>query len=200
MKLTTTFEELLQKEKEYAINQNIEEIYMDYLKDEYQLKIKNYCKKYSLDIEEINSRIRAKDRITASIFIKDPLKQNITENLISAYLKTVKLPSSGKRCVRFDSEGNIVDAKGNNISKSADFYIGGVYYTQKYTNENGGAQDNQFADVEQFLRNGSKKHKVGAILDGNYWKTHKRILKKEFACNPNVKITCADELKEEIAP
>lgn len=96
MKLAITFEELLQKEKEYAINQNIEKIYIDYLKDEYQLKIKNYCKKYNLNIEEVNSRIRAKDRITASIFIKDPLKQNITENLISVYLKTSKLPIGGK--------------------------------------------------------------------------------------------------------
>lgn len=200
MKLAITFEELLQKEKEYAINQNIEKIYIDYLKDEYQLKIKNYCKKYNLNIEEVNSRIRAKDRITASIFIKDPLKQNITENLISVYLKTSKLLIGGKRCVRFDGEGNIVCVKGNNISKSADFYINGIYYTQKYTNEPGGAQDNQFADVEQFLRNGSKKHKVGAILDGNYWKIHKKILEKEFACNPNIKITCADKLREEITP
>ena len=200
MKLITTFEELLQKEKEYTINQNIEKIYMDYLNDEYQLKIKNYCKKYNLDIEEINSRIKMKDRVTASIFIKEPLKQNLIENLVSAYLKTPKLPIGGRKCVRFDGEGNIVCDKGNNISKSADFYIGGVYYTQKYTNEHGGSQDNQYADVEQFLRNGSKKHKVGAILDGNYWKTHRKILEKEFITNPNVKITCADELKEEIAP
>lgn len=200
MKLMKTFEQLLQQEKEKTINQNIENIYTDYLNDEYQFKIKNYCKKYNLNIEEINSRIRMKDRIVASIFIKEPIKQNIIENLISAYLKTPKLPVGGRKCVRFDGDGDIVWDKGNNVSKSADFYIGRVYYTQKYTNEHGGSQDNQFADVEQFLRNGSKKHKVGAILDGNYWNTHRKILEKEFAGNPNVKITCADELREEIAP
>ena len=200
MKLMITFEQLLQQEKEQAINQNIEKVYTDYLRDEYQFKIKNYCKKYNLDIEEINSRIRMKDHITASIFIKEPLKQNLTENLISAYLSAPKLPIGGRKCVRFDGDGNIVWNKDNNVSKSADFYINGVYYTQKYTNEQGGSQDNQFADVEQFLRYGSKKYKVGAILDGNYWKTNRKILEKEFVDNPNIKIICVDELKEEITP
>lgn len=200
MKLMMTFEQLLQQAKEQAVNQNIEKVYTDYLKDEYQFKIKNYCNKYSLDIEDVNSRIRMKDRITASIFIKEPLKQNLTENLVGAYLRTPKLPIGGRKCIRFDGDGNIAWNKDNNVSKSADFYINGVYYTQKYTNEHGGSQDNQFADVEQFLRNGSKKYKVGAILDGNYWKTNRKILEKEFVGNPNVKITCADELREEIVP
>lgn len=194
----TMFNELLQNEISNSRQKNVSHLFENYMNEDYQLKIKNYCKKFGLKPEEVNNKLKSKDYFVASVFAKDPLKQNITETLVENILKSPKLPAGGKNCIRFDEVGNITNKKGNNVSKSADFYINGVYYTQKYTNENGGAQDNQFADVEQFLRNGSKTTKVGAILDGEYWSSKREVLKKDFDKNPNVKITSVDEMYKEM--
>ena len=72
------------------------------------------------------------------------------------------------------------------------------YATQKYTKENGGAQDNQKTDVRDFLLKGSQQHKVAAILDGDYWDVQRPLLIKEFENNPNVLITSVTELSENI--
>ena len=71
--------------------------------------------------------------------------------------------------------------------------------TQKYTEGEGGAQDNQRNDVIDFLKRGSIKHKVMAVVDGDYWDSkYKAILIEEFKDNPNVKITSVTELTENI--
>lgn len=68
--------------------------------------------------------------------------------------------------------------------------------TQKYTMEAGGAQDNQRNDVIDFLRRGSIAHKVGAILDGDYWDKERNTLRALFQNNPNVWITSMSKLVE----
>lgn len=72
--------------------------------------------------------------------------------------------------------------------------LGEYYATQKYTSEAGGAQDNQRNDVIDFLKRGSIKNKVAAVVDGKYWDEWKDVLKKEFSNNPNVLITSISEL------
>ena len=57
-------------------------------------------------------------------------------------------------------------ASGN--TKSADFQYGEYYATQKYTDGSGGAQDNQRNDVIDFLKRGSIKHKVAAIVSKSF--------------------------------
>lgn len=124
------------------------------------------------------------------------MKQNISERAICEFLDIEKLPVRGKNSVCFNSFGEIVPVtKDKLVSKSADFYIDGRYYTQKYTREEG-AQDNQFHDVVLFLENGSKKNKVGVILDGSYWieKGNLDHIKLLFQDNENVIILTADEL------
>ena len=99
----------------------------------------------------------------------------------------------------FNEEGEIVNQKTVSSSKSADFLIEGIYFTQKYTGENtGGAQDNQFNDVVDFLTKGSIYYKVGAIVDGAYWEDmgNKEKLIENFQKNPNVIILSADDIKE----
>ena len=72
-----------------------------------------------------------------------------------------------------------------------------TYITQKYTRGNGGAQDNQYRDVIQFLTYGSKQHKVAAYVDGSYYTDEKRSeLKRIFADNPNVQICPLGDLYE----
>ena len=123
---------------------------------------------------------------------------DLDEKLVAELLKVEKLPASGKNCIRFNQDGDIVATNNGNVSKSADFYINGVYYTQKYTHESGGAQDNQYNDVRDFLIKGSKKYKVGAIVDGAYWNNKRLQLQQMFKDNPNVVITTVDELLKEI--
>lgn len=164
-----------------------------------QEKIGNYLERFG-DIftkEEIIAQIMNND-IVASFFAKDPAKQNLSEKECAKWIGVQKLPALGKNCIRFDSNGNIISKKEVGASKSADFLIEGIYFTQKYTGENtGGAQDNQYEDVVTFLKNGSKKQKVGAIVDGAYWSDfgNRKKLEAAFANNPNVIILSADDIK-----
>lgn len=150
-----------------------------------------------LNLSLLKEEIKKENPWVVCLFAKEPLKQNISERAICEFLDIEKLPVRGKNSVCFNSFGEIVPAtKDKLVSKSADFYIDGRYYTQKYTREEGGAQDNQFHDVVLFLENGSKKNKVGAILDGSYWieKGNLDHIKLLFQDNENVIILTADEL------
>lgn len=162
-----------------------------------QTKINNHLQKFNelFSYQDIYSQVLEND-IVASMFCKDPSKQNISENLVASELNVPKLPASGRKCVRFDESGDMVSTNRIGATKSADFFMEGVYYTQKYTKEAGGAQDNQYADVVDFLIKGSIKHRVGAIVDGDFWTKKKNLLKNHFSDNPNVKIVSMDELKE----
>lgn len=193
-----TYEQILEQKTLEARNNNLLQVRREYKKDWVQEKIHSYCKRWDgkFTIVEIEESILNND-IIASMFAKDPSKQNISEKLVGEILNITKLPAVGKNCIRFTAEGDIVSNSGVNVSKSADFKIGDTYYTQKYTKEEGGAQDNQYNDVVDFLTKGSIKHKVGAILNGAYW--HQRIngLREHFRDNPNVHITNVDELRRD---
>lgn len=157
-------------------------------------KIDNYVSNWGglFTAEEIKQKIIT-DELCASFFAKDPKKQNIPEKEAEKLLGVPKLPASGKNCIRFNDNGDIVHAA-TGASKSADFLYDGYYATQKYTTSAGGAQDNQKNDVIDFLKRGSLKHKVMAIVDGEYWDTHIIELRRMFAENPNVIITSLTEI------
>lgn len=194
-----TFTQMVEQQKIKIRQENIQEVQNNIHASWVQDKINNYLNRFP-DValkEEIEEQIKS-NPIIASFFCKDPAKQNISEKLAEKLLNTTKLPASGKSCIRFDNEGNIVsNAAGN--TKSADFFINGYYATQKYTTEEGGAQDNQRNDVIDFLNRGSKKHKVMAILDGAYWEKYRPKLFQLFQNNPNVIITSIDEIKGDCA-
>ena len=191
----TTYVENAKKEARLA---NIEKIRRDIDKPWVQEKINNHITAFNgiMTAQEVRDAILT-NNIVASKFCKDPGKQNISENLAIEILGVKKLSPQGKNCVRFNDNGDIVSASSGN-TKSADFMYGEYYATQKYTDGIGGAQDNQRNDVIDFLRRGSIKHKVAAIVDGNYWDKYREILKEEFANNPNVLITSVTEITEKI--
>lgn len=56
---------------------------------------------------------------------------------------------------------------------------------------------NQKNDVIDFLRRGSIRHKVMALLDGPYWDIHRKDLIKIFLDNPNVIIHSIDTFLED---
>lgn len=159
-----------------------------------QTKIDNYIENMGglFTKEQIEHEIMNND-IVASFFAKDPKKQNIPEKEAEKLLGVAKLPASGQKCIRFDDNGNQV-FKATGATKSADFLYNGYYATQKYTTSTGGAQDNQKNDVIDFLKRGSIKHKVMAIVDGEYWDEHRAELYDLFKDNPNVAITSLTEI------
>lgn len=194
------FEQLLNKRKIEMRKENIRILRKEIDTSDVKVKIENHAKRfdYMFSPGEIREQILTND-LTASLFCKDPAKQNIAETYGLKLLKLEKLSSRGKNCIRFSSTGEIVHTSSGN-TKSADTIYNGAYTTMKYTEEDGGAQDNQKRDVIEFLEKGSKQHKVCAILDGPYWTKGREELKNLFKNNTNVTITSIDEilgLKEE---
>lgn len=192
------FIDFVEKKKIEARKNNIKEIRADIDKAWVKEKISNHMDSFSglFSYDEIRQGILESDLI-ASKFCKDPSKQNISEKLAAEVLGIDKLPASGKNCIRFNDKGDVVSASdGGRNTKSADFLFEGYYATQKYTSEEGGAQDNQRNDVIDFLKRGSINHKVAAIVDGVYWEKYRPILREEFKDNPNVLITSITEITE----
>lgn len=189
----TLYVEAKKKEARLA---NIQQVRDEINEPWVQTKIQNHVNAFDgiMTVEQVQEAIKT-DIITASKFCKDPSKQNISENLAAEVLGLSKLPASGRNCIRFNNVGDIVSTSTGN-TKSADFMLDDYYATQKYTNGEGGAQDNQRNDVIDFLNRGSIKHKVAAILDGAYWDKYRPILIEKFKDNPNVLITSVTELTE----
>lgn len=188
------FSKYVEDKKKELRKKNIEEVRQEIKSGWVQKKIDNYllsnpCLFTKEDIEE---NILNND-IVASFFCKDPSRQNLSEKLCAEVLHLKKLPGNGKNCIRFDNDGNMTSLTTGN-TKSADFIFNGTYATQKYTISEGGAQDNQRNDVIDFLRRGSIKYKVSAILDGPYWDKNRPQLLELFKNNPNVFITSVSEL------
>lgn len=192
------FADYVEQEKKKARLANIEEVRREIDASWVKEKIKNHVIAFDgiMTAEEIREAILT-NIVVASKFCKDPGKQNISEKLAEKVLGIPKQPAQGKNCIRFNDNGDIVyQATGN--TKSTDFIWNGYYATQKYTQGEGGAQDNQRNDVIDFLKRGSIKHKVAAIVDGDYWDKWRPVLEEEFANNPNVLITSVTEITENI--
>lgn len=188
----------VEQEKKKARLANIEEVRKEVDKPWVQEKINNHVAAFDgiITAEEVKQAILS-DTIVASKFCKDPGKQNISEKLAISVLGVEKLPASGKNCIRFNDDGDIVHTSTGN-TKSADFIYNEYYATQKYTDGAGGAQDNQRNDVIDFLKRGSIKYKVAAVVDGSYWDKYRDILRNEFADNSNVLITSVTEITENL--
>ena len=190
MNFTTHIEQIFIQQRKQNILELRESINASWVEEKIANYITNWGEQFS--VEEIKAQILSND-LVASFFAKDPKKQNIPEKEAEKILQTKKLPASGKNCIRFNDKGDIVFTAAG-ATKSADFLYNGYYATQKYTTSLGGAQDNQRNDVIDFLKRGSQKCKVMAIVDGDYWDTYRKELITLFQDNPNVVITSITEL------
>ena len=193
--LILNFREQVEEAKKIQRRLNIGEIRSSLSESWAKTKIYNHIEKFDglFTYEDIVEQIKSND-VVASMFCKDPSKQNISEKMAEKILGISKLPASGARSIRFTSSGDLTGVKSTDVSKSADFLFNGIYFTQKYTTENGGAQDNQYNDVVDFLVKGSINNKVGAMVDGKYWDKKRALLKEHFKDNPNVVVVSIDDL------
>lgn len=178
-------------------------------------KIENYIERFGgiFTFDEVVDKIK-NDQLVASMFCKDPAKQNFTEEWVADIIKLNKnvidfkiLPKGGSKSIRIGLDGNLIyggKVKVVESSKSVDYIFKNkkdmdktYVCTQKFTRGRGGAQDNQLKDVTEFLKFGSRvltdKLIFVAILDGDYFCESKmNELRAIFSQYNNIKICSAD--------
>lgn len=204
-----------QEEKNKQIKLNLEDVEKNLHKPEYQYKIKRWCEKYNFDFETISKKAE-KDYYFRAIFAKDPNKQNIFEKNAAEYIKNIKvvknfqkLNNHGPKSI-FLSNGKI-SLNTNNIknkpTKTVDFNWKienktgknyNCYAYHKYIKETGGAQDNQFIDVKNTIKNansGNKSNLFFFICDGEYFTDLKFEQLKSIAESKNIYIMKIISLK-----
>jgi hypothetical protein len=128
-------------------------------------------------------------RTIASIFIKQPNRQNIFEEYALKKIKAMpiiksakKLSASGKDAI-YIVKGNLLKIHNlpeRQMHKSIDFDIETInnkhiYASHKYTKDSGGSQDNQYNDMLNFVKNANEsrtKEYFFAIIDGEYYNSN----------------------------
>lgn len=160
-----------------------------------QIKITRHAQKYGLSEDEIRRAI-ADCRVLRFYFAKDPTRQSLHENVAAKFIGAI--PSIS----HFRTDNDIYLARGEIVgkarlqeirrqqsiehSKTVDFiwqYDGATFYAyHKHTSEEGGAQDNQYKDLQSFVRacgGNSYPDKVFvALCDGPYYQARNGIAGK----------------------
>lgn len=149
-------------------------------------KISNWANKFEYTFDEVRGKI-LEDEMFQCVFIKEPSRQNLYEKLAGKYIESLeivenfKFLSSGGKDAKYMINGKMFkgcDLEGQaKDTKSIDFQwtVGNweFYATHKYTKDGGGAQDNQYEDVQKFLHNtrdcNIKNTIFLAICDGEYY-------------------------------
>ncbi len=185
-----------------ALKLSVQVLRNDINKKSTQLKIENYCKKWDDNKTEVINLIMTDDRF-ARTFIIDPKKQNIYEKLFLNYVNKkgyniTNLINKGKEAICLEN-GNIRKGSATTTStKSMDFIEvknnKTIYYYHKYTNECGGAQDNQYRDMIHFITEASKVKNNNilfiALCDGDYY-TKEKIEEMKSIKGSNTLIKCS---------
>lgn len=196
-----TFNDCLNKERSKLYELNTLIIMDDAKKDKtpgyLKIKIENESKRKNYNFKDILEKIR-NDHMYASMFAKEPIKQNLAENLQLKFLKErnkniIKLPSTGKGAYYLSNGSLITNQKHKPLKtcKSMDFYDpdSKIFYYAKYTNQSGGSQDNQFNDLKNFInecllyiknsnREKNDDYYFVILVDGDYYNREKfKILK-----------------------
>lgn len=175
-------------------------------------KVNNFLERQQL--EESADTVMQKiidDPLFRAHFRKDVSKQGIHESTQVAWLKKFHedLVVLDKRCGPCLCDGAIVDGatRPPTATKTLDAHIPSkhTYCVLKYTSEAGGAQDNQFNDVKDFIKqfvvylekNAEVKDNLTCYLDGAYYTPKKyevlRTLIPE-AWSTRITITCMESL------
>lgn len=154
------------------------------------MKISTFCRRSGSHFDDVREKI-LEDKMFAFHFAKDPAKQNLFETAAGNYIRKIKcvsnykkLPSSGPKAT-YVVKGGVINGKERKKlviktdAKSIDFSWecgDKKFYTlHKYTRQSGGAQDNQYKDIQDFIENANHshddKHFFIAIADGTYFNT-----------------------------
>lgn len=170
-----------------ALEENVAEVKQAVLQHDpaMQIKIRNYSERFNLPIKFVEHKI-LRDNVFANQFAKDPSKQSLHQTVAAEFIESItdvvnfaQLPVGGGGAYYICEDG--VVRKGGTalrgLTKSIDFYWeydGRRYFAaHKHTSDEGGAQDNQFKDLTEFLKNANKSTVADtffiAIGDGEYY-------------------------------
>ena len=155
-------------------------------------KVENFSERTGYNETLIWHQLNDTNNLFPCIFIKDPAKQGIHQKIACEYISTFpiirnmeQLPVSDDEKTLYCINGIIVKRKeiqDTGTLKSIDFHwqycfcgkILDFYASHKYTNEKGGAQDNQFHDILEFHKEAIKCNNPNlfffSITDGDYYK------------------------------
>jgi len=168
------------------LQKNLQNVLKELETKDMQLKIDNWANKFGYSFDGIKKKI-IDDKIFRCVFAKDPAKQNLYQNIASKYINSLEivknfqvLPAGGDNAI-YLTNGKIL--KGSSLKnqskdiKSIDFVWNcknlTVYTSHKYTEISGGAQDNQYKDIQDFLnhaRDCNERNVIFlAICDGDYY-------------------------------
>ena len=149
-------------------------------------KIENHAERYGHTIQEVLDAVLNNEVAFRAIVGKSPVRMDYYETTLVSYLNGLKcvknaekLPKSGPSAKYIVSGKIFVGGGRRNDVKSLDIEVTfknekKLYLVHKYTMEDGGAQDNQFREAKETLKNvyTSKKTteiNLGAVLDGDYY-------------------------------
>jgi len=130
---------------------------------------------------------------------KDPTKQSVHENTQIEWIKknkyedVIKLPSSNNGVYLYNNSLCKEKERNTNATKTLDIYSRSenMYGILKYTNIEGGSQDNQYNDVKKFIieiigyfnNNLEAVERFEFYLDGKYYDKRRSILEKMIPPN-----------------
>ncbi len=154
-------------------------------------KILKRCKKYGFRFGEVAGAI-ASSPVIAAEYAKSAKRQGVAEKvqfgvLNKNGLKIEKLPSSGPGAVRILDGDLVYGSLGatDRATKALDGRRANDWVSVKFTEDNGGSQDNQRLDILNFVDSAnayiakhSNNYRFVAMLDGDYYRKNWRILKQ----------------------
>jgi|APSaa5957512535_1039671.scaffolds.fasta_scaffold77794_2 hypothetical protein len=168
--------------KENLKNFNVDEAYVS-------KKIKEFVQfNPDFTIEEVKDEIKKNSMLTR-FFLKDPIRQNMYETVVSEYIKKIEgVIHFGKPSpdLYITTDRKLIsknEIKRQNLEaacKSIDFYWEyegkKIYAYHKYAKEPGGHQDNQYEDLLKFIQIANSLNIDNAIFlaiaDGDYFNSN----------------------------
>jgi len=170
-------------------------------------KLENFAEKFGFSIKSVINNYEKNAKFRAG-FIKDPSKQGCAEKTALDLIKQwdgdiinyyYPVPKNEQIYV---VNGEITTIRQNDLKNlDLQFFTESKHYncSLKHIGEAGGAQDNQYNDIRNFLRNCAKKNYGNeyflAIVDGQYFENKVELLNAEFG-SKNVKVLSVNKLYE----
>lgn len=144
------------------------------------VKINNAAKRYMIDAEYIKGQIDKEELLALAMFAKDPSKQKYHEKTAAEYIQNIQgIQEFKDNTGLYVSRGQVLDKEQAKraTAKTIDFFFKygrlDVYVSHKYTRESGGAQDNQYKDLQEFINesrdNTDPDVLFVAVADGEYY-------------------------------
>ena len=163
-------------------------------KDVSNAQIKSFCEEGGYNEKDVRVKIKM-DEMFRWHFVKDPIKQNIYEELFLEYIEqfdgisNAKKPSpaiqlyNGRILTTQKIKNENIKPPCKTIDFSFNFKNKDIFIYHKYAKDSGGHQNNQYKDLLCFI-NEANKVKISdaffiVVVDGKFWKTKNGNAKKQ---------------------